>query len=292
MNNIIDGKAIAASVCDEIAKKLLILKNKHGIVPGLAVLLVGNNPASEVYVRNKVKKCKEIGINSFEVQLPENIVQKQLVSKLEFLNNDPKVHGILVQLPLPKHIDSDIIINTIDPNKDVDGFSSVNIGRLVNNLPGFVPCTPLGCLQLIKSVRPNLSGLKAVVIGRSNIVGKPMLHLLLQENCTVSMVHSKTVNIENEVKTADIVIAAVGVPELVTSNWIKPGAIVIDVGINRVIRGGKSMLIGDVKFEDIKDTVYALTPVPGGVGPMTIAYLLNNTVKAACMSKNIDMDQI
>ncbi|MFV9875790.1 MAG: bifunctional 5,10-methylenetetrahydrofolate dehydrogenase/5,10-methenyltetrahydrofolate cyclohydrolase [Rickettsiales endosymbiont of Dermacentor nuttalli] len=292
MSNIIDGKKIANSICNELSKKLIILKSKYGIIPGLAVLLVGNDPVSEVYVKNKISKCKELGINSFEIQLPENVLQNQLIKKLEFLNNDPKVHGILVQLPLPKHIDTDVIINTIVPNKDVDGFSNINVGRLVNNLPGFVPCTPLGCLQLIKSVRTNLSGLKAVIVGRSSIVGKPMLYLLLQENCTVSIVHSKTVNIEDEVKTADIVVAAVGVPELVNSDWIKPGTIVIDVGINRIIRGKKSMLVGDVNFEKVKDIAEYITPVPGGVGPMTIAYLISNTIKAACISKNIDIDKI
>ncbi len=289
---IIDGKLFAENLRKRIATQVNILKEKHRITPGLAVVLVGADPASQVYVRNKGKQTKEVGMNSFEFALPADIGQKQLLARIEQLNKDPKVHGILVQLPLPADIDEVTVINAILPEKDVDGFHPVNIGRLVtgqNN--GTVPCTPLGCLMLIQDVLGNdLSGKKAVVIGRSNIVGKPMAQLLLNASCTVTVVHSKTKNIKEECRNADILVAAVGRPEMVRADWVKPGAVVIDVGINRLTSlEGKDRLVGDVAFEEVKNVASAITPVPGGVGPMTIACLLQNTLKATCIQKNIDM---
>jgi len=285
---VIDGKAIAADVRKQVAADVAALKSAHGVTPGLAVVLVGEDPASQVYVRNKGKQTQECGMQSFEHRLPETTSEADILAIVQQLNNDPAVNGILVQLPLPKHVDSNKILNTILPDKDVDGFHPVNVGRLSIGERALVPCTPVGSVILAKTVQDNLSGMNAVVIGRSNIVGKPVAQLLLQENCTVTIAHSRTRNIGKVVKEADLVIAAVGVPEMVRGNWIKPGAIVIDVGINRVPgENGKSKLVGDCNYEECARVAGAITPVPGGVGPMTIACLLKNTVEAAKMQNNI-----
>ncbi len=270
---IIDGKAIAASLRAGIATDVSRLAR----APGLAVVLVGNDPASAVYVRAKGRACREAGIASIEHRLPADVPQDELVALVSALNGDPAVDGILVQLPLPAHIDTGVIIAAIDPDKDVDGFHPVNAGRLATGLPGFVPCTPAGSLMLIKSVRGDLTGLSAAVIGRSNIVGKPMALLLLQESCTVTVAHSRTRNLADVVRHTDIVVAAVGRPEMVRGDWIRPGATVIDVGINRV----RDKIVGDVAFEEAAAVAGAITPVPGGVGPMTIACLLKNTLMSA-----------
>ncbi len=285
---VIDGKAIAADVRKQVASDVAALKSAHGLTPGLAVVLVGEDPASQVYVRNKGKQTIECGMQSFEHRLPEETSEADILALVQQLNNDPAVNGILVQLPLPKHVDSNKILNTILPDKDVDGFHPANVGRLSIGERALVPCTPVGSVILAKTVQENLSGLNAVVIGRSNIVGKPVAQLLLKENCTVTIAHSRTRNIGKVVKEADLVIAAVGVPEMVRGNWIKPGAIVIDVGINRVPgENGKSKLVGDCNYEECARVAGAITPVPGGVGPMTIACLLKNTVEATKMQNNI-----
>jgi len=278
---IIDGKAVAAEVRADVAKKVAALKAQHGRVPGLAVVLVGEDPASKVYVRNKSEQTTEVGMNSIEHKLPAETSQEELLALVQSLNNDPQVHGILVQLPLPKHIDAELVLNSISPEKDVDGFHPVNVGRLWIGERALVPCTPTGSVILAKSVAPNLSGMDAVVIGRSNIVGKPMAALLLRENCSVTIAHSRTRDIAAVVRNADLVVAAVGIPEFVRGDWIKPGAIVIDVGINRVVdENGKGRLVGDVNFAEASKVAGAITPVPGGVGPMTIACLLKNTLEA------------
>jgi len=278
---IIDGKAVAAEVRAEVGKKVAAIKAQHGKVPGLAVVLVGEDPASKVYVRNKAAQTVETGMNSIEHKLPAETSQADLLALVQSLNNDPEVNGILVQLPLPKHIDSELILNSIDPAKDVDGFHPVNVGRLWIGERALVPCTPTGSVILAKSAAPSLSGMDAVVVGRSNIVGKPMAALLLRENCTVTIAHSRTRDIASVVKKADLVVAAVGIPEFVRGDWIKPGAIVIDVGINRVEGpDGKGRLVGDVNYAEAVKVAGAITPVPGGVGPMTIACLLKNTVEA------------
>jgi len=275
---LIDGKAIAAGLRADIGVDVARLAR----APGLAVVLVGEDPASAVYVKAKGRACREAGMVSIEHRLPADVPQADLVALVQALNDDPAVDGILVQLPLPAHIDADAIIATIDPDKDVDGFHPVNAGRLATGLPGFVPCTPMGSLMLIKSVRGDLTGLDAVVIGRSNIVGKPMAQLLLGESCTVTVAHSKTRDLADVVRRADIVVAAVGRPEMVRGDWIKPGATVIDVGINRVDGPSTgSGLIGDVAFDEAVLHAGAITPVPGGVGPMTIACLLKNTLLSA-----------
>lgn len=279
---IIDGKAFAEKMRKELTVKVAALKKERGIIPGLAVILVGSNPASEVYVKNKVKQTLEVGMHSFEFFLPEDTTQEQLLAKVEELNNDKSVHGILVQLPLPAHINESAVINDISPAKDVDGFHVINAGMLATGQNGFVPCTPVGCMKLLKDTVGNLSGLHAVVIGRSNIVGKPIAQLLLKQNCTVTIAHSKTKDLPGIVKQADIVVAAVGVPRMVEGKWLKKGAVVIDVGINRIpAEGGKTKLVGDVDFDSCLSIASAITPVPGGVGPMTIACLLENTLKAA-----------
>lgn len=279
---VIDGKVFAEKLRASIAERVAKLKANKGITPGLAVVLVGNNPASEVYVRNKAKQTKEVGMHSFEFTLPETTTQAQLLAKLDELNKDNAVHGILVQLPLPKHIDEEAIINAIDPAKDVDGFHILNAGKLATGQDGLVPCTPLGCSMLLKDVVGDLSGKHAVVIGRSNIVGKPMAALLLKESCTVTIAHSCTKDLPALLKTADIVVAAVGRPEMVKGEWLKKGAVVIDVGINRIpADGGKTKLVGDVDYASCQGIADAITPVPGGVGPMTIACLLENTLRAA-----------
>jgi methylenetetrahydrofolate dehydrogenase (NADP+)/methenyltetrahydrofolate cyclohydrolase len=281
---IIDGKQIAANVRAEVAAEVARLQKEHGLKPGLAVVLVGEDPASKVYVANKAKQTVEVGMNSWEHRLPVETSEADLLALVSKLNNDPACHGILVQLPLPKHINSEKVLNSINPDKDVDGFHPVNVGRLWVGERALVPCTPTGSVILAKTVRPSLSGLDAVVIGRSNIVGKPVAALLLRENCTVTIAHSRTKNIENVVKRADLVIAAVGIPEMVKGSWIKPGATIIDVGINRVpSANGKTKLVGDVAYEECAQVAGAITPVPGGVGPMTIACLLRNAAQAAAM---------
>jgi methylenetetrahydrofolate dehydrogenase (NADP+) / methenyltetrahydrofolate cyclohydrolase len=280
--SIIDGKAIAAALRAEIAKGAADLIRTKGVTPGLTVILVGSDPASEVYVRNKVKQTIECGMKSDEIRLPVETSEADLLAHIARLNADPGVHGILVQLPLPKHIDTGRVLETIDPAKDVDGFHPVNAGRLAVGARALVPCTPLGCLLLAQSVRPKLAGLEAVVIGRSNIVGRPVAQLLLGADCTVTIAHSRTHDLPAVARRADLLIAAVGRPEMVRGNWIKPGAIVIDVGINRQITAeGKSRLVGDVAFNEARPVAGYLTPVPGGVGPMTIACLLKNTLTAA-----------
>ncbi len=278
---VIDGKAIAAEVRAGVARDVAALKAK-GVTPGLAVVLVGEDPASQVYVRNKGKQTVEVGMASFEHKLDAATSEADLLALVARLNADNSVHGILVQLPLPKHIDAEKVLRAIDPAKDVDGFHPVNVGKLSIGEDSLVPCTPSGCIILAKTVAPKLAGMNAVVIGRSNIVGKPVAQLLLREDCTVTIAHSRTKDLPSVVRGADLVIAAVGRPEMVKGDWIKPGAIVIDVGINRVdAGGGKTRLVGDVDYEACAKVAGAITPVPGGVGPMTIACLLQNTVTAA-----------
>ena len=289
--NIIDGKAFSERIREKVKSHVDNLKTNHDIVPGLAVVLVGEDPASKVYVKNKGIQTKKAGMNSYEYKLEETVDEKTLLELVKKLNDDPNVHGILCQLPLPKHLNEDMIINTIKPAKDVDGFHISNVGLLNTGQKSLVPCTPLGCLMLLREFVGNLEGKKATVIGRSNIVGKPMFNLLLSENCTVTVVHSKTKNIEEICKTSDIIVAAVGRPNFVKSSWIKQGAVIIDVGINRVTieENGetKSKLIGDVDFANCSKIANAITPVPGGVGPMTIACLLANTLVACCRSNNL-----
>jgi methylenetetrahydrofolate dehydrogenase (NADP+)/methenyltetrahydrofolate cyclohydrolase len=281
---IIDGKALATKVRNEVSKAVLEL-NKEGITPGLATVIVGNDPASTVYVKNKGKFAKEVGIKSFQYSLSESVSQEDLLKLINDLNLNNDVDGILVQLPLPKQIKSEIILDAIDPSKDVDGFNIVNAANIYLNREGVIPCTPLGCLIMLRSINQSLKGMNAVIIGRSNIVGKPMAQLLLNEDCTVTTVHSKSNNIEKIVKEADIIIAAVGIPNLVNENWVKKGAIVIDVGINRINYENKTKLVGDVDFNAVQPLASYITPVPGGVGPMTIACLLMNTV-FQCSRKN------
>ena len=272
---IIDGKAIAAVLREEIAANV----GKMDKAPGLAVILVGDDPASHVYVKNKIKACEQVGIKSFESRLPEQAQQAEVLAEIQAFNHNKDVHGILLQLPVPGHLDSDALVQSIAPEKDVDGLSFINQGKLVaGDKSGLVPCTPQGSLRLIKSVTQDLSGLHAVVIGRSLLFGKPMAQLLLQENCTVTQAHSRTKNLEEVCRSADIIVAAVGRPQMVKQNWVKEGAIVIDVGINRMDTG---KLCGDVAYDECLGKASAITPVPGGVGPMTIACLLDNTLKAA-----------
>jgi methylenetetrahydrofolate dehydrogenase (NADP+) / methenyltetrahydrofolate cyclohydrolase len=280
---VIDGKAIAAETRAKVAVEVERLARDHTIVPGLAVVLVGNNPASEVYVGSKKKMTVEAGMKSFDHHLPETVSEAELLALIARLNADPAINGILVQLPLPRQIDAQKVINAIDPGKDVDGFHPLNAGRLAIGLPALVPCTPLGCVILAKSVQPSLSGFEAVVVGRSNIVGKPLAALLIAESATVTVAHSKTHDLPAVCRRADLVFAAVGRAEMVKGNWIKPGATVIDVGINRVPSTipGKTRIVGDVDFAQAAERAGAITPVPGGVGPMTIACLLVNTLRAA-----------
>ena len=290
---VIDGKAFAESLRARTAKKVANLVARAGVRPGLAVVLVGEDPASQVYVRNKGKQTVEAGMDSFEHRLPAQTSQAELLALVERLNRDAGVHGILVQLPLPRHIDADAVLLAIDPAKDVDGFHVVNVGRLATGAgEAMVPCTPLGCLLLLKDVLGDLTGLRALVLGRSNIVGKPMAQLLIAESCTVTVAHSKTRDLSEECRRADILIAAVGRPRMVKGDWIKPGAAVIDVGINRVEEGGKHRLVGDVDFDEAVRVAGAITPVPGGVGPMTIACLLANTLTAACRKAGVDPDSL
>ena len=286
---IIDGKALAASVREKVAKHVSRLKNDQMITPGLAVVLVGEDAASQVYVRSKGKQTVEVGMSSYQHKLDASTSEDALLGLIEKLNNDPAVHGILVQLPLPKHLDEDLVINSIDPAKDVDGFHISNVGLLGTGQKSMVPCTPLGCLMLLRDHHRSLSGMDAVVIGRSNIVGQPMAQLLLGDSCTVTIAHSRTKKLPNLVRRADIVVAAVGRPEMVVGDWIKPGATVIDVGINRIEKpGGGTHLVGDVDFESCAAVAGAITPVPGGVGPMTIACLLANTVTACCRANGLE----
>jgi methylenetetrahydrofolate dehydrogenase (NADP+)/methenyltetrahydrofolate cyclohydrolase len=279
---LIDGKAFAAGMRDAIAAEAAGLRTRHGLIPGLAVVLVGDDPASRIYVRNKVEQTEAAGLRSLEHRLPAGTPEEELLALVERLNRDASVHGILVQLPLPRHVDANRVLAAISPDKDVDGFHVVNAGRLAVGLDGLVPCTPLGCLLLLKAFGPPLPGARAVVLGRSNIVGKPMAQLLLRESCTVTVAHSRTRDLPEECRRADILVAAVGQPELVRGDWIRPGATVIDVGINRVAgEGGKGRIVGDIAFEEALGIAGAVTPVPGGVGPMTIACLLRNTLTAA-----------
>ena len=276
---IIDGKKVAAELREELKKKVTELKSTYNAVPGLTVILVGEDPPSKIYVRNKEKSANEVGINSEVIKYPENVEEKVLLNKIIELNNNNNVSGILVQLPLPKHIDKRKVIATMNPRKDVDGFHPMNVGNLSSGYDSSIPCTPLGCYLLIKKIEKNLNGKHAVMIGRSNLNGKPMIQLLLKENCTVTITHSKTKDLRAECSRADIIIAAVGRPKLVKGDWVKKGAIVIDVGINKTDSG----LVGDVDFDEVSKVAKAITPVPGGVGPMTIACLLNNTVE--CFKK-------
>ncbi len=286
---ILDGKAFAARIRGEVATHVARLKEEHGITPGLAVVLVGEDPASQVYVRSKGKQTVEVGMASFEHRLDADTSEAELLALVRQLNEDPAVHGILVQLPLPGHLDEDLVINAIDPAKDVDGFHISNVGLLGTGQKAMVPCTPLGCLMMLRDHHGSLSGLDAVVIGRSNIVGKPMASLLLGDSCTVTIAHSRTKDLAEVVRRADIVVAAVGRPQMVPGDWIKPGATVIDVGINRIpAEGDKTRLVGDVDFDSAADVAGAITPVPGGVGPMTIACLLANTVTACCRANGLD----
>ena len=272
---LIDGKKAAAELREQLKKEVSSLKTKYHKVPGLTVILIGDFAPSEIYVRNKEKNSKEVGIKSNVIKYKKDVTEKEVLNKIEELNNNKEVSGILVQLPLPDHISKEKIINSIDPTKDVDGFHPTNVGNLSSGYNATVPCTPLGCLLLIKKIEPNLSGKHAVIIGRSNLNGKPMAQLLLKENCTVTIVHSKTKNLKDECQKADILVAAVGVANLVKGDWVKKDSIIIDVGINKV--GDK--IVGDVQFDEVKDKVKAITPVPGGVGPMTIACLLKNTLE-------------
>jgi methylenetetrahydrofolate dehydrogenase (NADP+)/methenyltetrahydrofolate cyclohydrolase len=284
---IIDGKAFAAGLRARIADGVTAFRAQAGRAPGLAVVLVGEDPASNVYVRSKGKATREAGMESIEHRLPADVPAEDLLALVATLNADPTIDGILVQLPLPKHIDEQTVIAAIDPDKDVDGFHPINAGRLATGLPGFVPCTPLGCVMLLKSVLPSLSGLEAVVVGRSNIVGKPMAQLLLRESCTVTIVHSRTQDVPAHIRRADIVVAAVGIPQMIKGDWLKPGATVIDVGINRTDAG----LVGDVNFASAVEVAGAITPVPGGVGPMTIACLLRNTLVSAGRREGVMIDE-
>jgi methylenetetrahydrofolate dehydrogenase (NADP+)/methenyltetrahydrofolate cyclohydrolase len=290
---VIDGKAFAAKVRGQVGEHVARLKEANGITPGLAVVLVGEDPASQVYVRSKGKMTLEVGMNSYEHKLEIDTTEEALLKIIADLNADPAVHGILVQLPLPDHLDSDLVINSIDPAKDVDGFHISNVGLLGTGQKSMVPCTPLGCLMMLRDHHGSLSGLNAVVIGRSNIVGKPMAQLLLNDSCTVTIAHSRTKDLKGTVKQADIVVAAVGRPEMVPGDWIKEGATVIDVGINRIDAGlkddgtPKTRLVGDVDYASCAAVAGAITPVPGGVGPMTIACLLANTVTACCRANGL-----
>ncbi len=288
---VIDGKAFAAKVREEVAAGVAALKQAHGITPGLAVVLVGEDPASQVYVRSKGKQTVECGMQSFEHKLPDTTPEADLLALIDQLNADPAVHGILVQLPLPGHVDEAKVINAIDPAKDVDGFHILNVGLLGTGQKAMVPCTPLGCLMMLREQLGSLSGKNAVVLGRSNIVGKPMAQLLLGDSCTVTIAHSRTQDLPALCRSADILVAAVGRPQMVPGDWIKPGATVIDVGINRIPapeKGeGKTRLVGDVDYDSAAEVAGAITPVPGGVGPMTIACLLANTLTACCRANGL-----
>ena len=290
MATVIDGKAFAAGLRGRVAEAVSVLITNHNLKPGLAVVLVGEDPASQVYVRNKGKQTVETGMESIEHKLPADTSEKDLLALIDTLNNDTAVNGILVQLPLPEHIDESKVINAISVDKDVDGFHIENVGKLSIGEDSLVPCTPAGCILLLKDQLGDLTGKNAVIVGRSNIVGKPVSMLLLKEHCTVTIAHSRTTDLPAVCRGADILVAAVGVPELVKGDWIKPGATVIDVGINRIeAEGGKTRLVGDVDYAEASQVAAAITPVPGGVGPMTIACLLRNTVIAACRQNGIEV---
>ncbi|HWP25323.1 MAG TPA: bifunctional methylenetetrahydrofolate dehydrogenase/methenyltetrahydrofolate cyclohydrolase FolD [Xanthobacteraceae bacterium] len=288
---IIDGKMHAAALRGKVADAVHRLARDRGIVPGLAVVLVGDNPASQIYVGSKKKMTVAAGMRSFDHTLPEHTSEAELLTLIGRLNTDPVVSGILVQLPLPRHIDTQKVLAAIDPAKDVDGFHPVNAGRLATGLPALVPCTPLGCIMLAKTVQPSLEGLDAVVVGRSNIVGKPLLQLLLRENATVTIAHSKTHDLPAVCRRADLLFAAIGRAETIRGDWVKQGAVVIDVGINRVTVDGKTRIVGDVAFAEVAHVAGAITPVPGGVGPMTIACLMLNTLRAACALANVPVPE-
>ncbi len=279
---LIDGKKIAADLREDLKKEVSELKSKHNKVPGLTVILIGEDAPSQIYVRNKERSAKEVGLKSEVIKYPDTVEEKTVLKKIEELNNDESVSGILVQLPLPKHIDKQKVIEAILPSKDVDGFHPMNVGNLSSGYESSIPCTPLGCYLLIKKIEPNLSGKKAVVVGRSNLNGKPMTQLLLKENCTVTITHSKTKDLKGECLKGDIIVAAVGMPELVKGDWVKKDAIVIDVGINKTEKG----IVGDVAFDEVSKVAKAITPVPGGVGPMTIACLIKNTIECFKRSQN------
>ena len=278
---LIDGKKAAAKLREKLKNEVSQLKTKYNKVPGLTVILIGELAPSQIYVRNKEKSANEVGLKSDVIKYSENVEEKTVLKKIEELNNDLSVSGILVQLPLPKHIDKQKVIEAIKPNKDVDGFHPMNVGNLSSGYESSVPCTPLGCYLLIKQIEPNLNGKKAVIIGRSNLNGKPMMQLLLKENCTVTITHSKTKDLKDECLKGDIIVAAVGIPELVKGDWVKKDAIVIDVGINKTEKG----IVGDVSFDEVSKVAKALTPVPGGVGPMTIACLIKNTIE--CFKRDL-----
>ncbi|MDB1135810.1 bifunctional 5,10-methylenetetrahydrofolate dehydrogenase/5,10-methenyltetrahydrofolate cyclohydrolase [Candidatus Anaplasma sp. TIGMIC] len=287
-SNIIDGKRAATDLLAQLGLVIDSLKNEHGLVPALVVIIVGDDPASKLYVGNKQRKAEELGLVSKTIALPAETTQAELLSIIDALNADANVHGILVQLPLPRHIDKILVINSINPEKDVDGFHNANAGKLLTGqMDCMIPCTPQGCIHLIKKATTKLAGRKAVVIGRSNIVGKPVGLLLLYENCTVSILHSSTADIHEHCRNAEIVVAAVGKARMVQAEWVQPGAIVIDVGINLITNEGKNKFVGDVDFEPVSAKASAITPVPGGVGPMTIAFLMVNTVLGACMQNGI-----
>ncbi len=291
--NIIDGKALALSLRASIAEAVAELTDKHQLVPGLAVVIIGDDPASQVYVRSKRKSTEKAGMASFAHTLPGSTSQQELLDLIAGLNADPAVHGILVQLPLPEHIDESTVICAIEPAKDVDGFHPMNAGLLATGQPALAPCTPVGSVMLARQAARNLSGLEAVIIGRSNIVGKPLAQLLLRENCTVTLAHSRTRDLAGVARRADLLVAAVGRPEMVKGDWVKPGAVVIDVGINRIATDdGGTRLVGDVDFGEAVQVAGAITPVPGGVGPMTIACLLRNTVQAACAIAGVEMPKL
>jgi len=297
--SLIDGKAFSQTLVERVAAAAARLEAAHGVKPGLAVVIVGEDPASQIYVRNKGETTQKAGMRSDTHRLPDTTTQAELLALIATLNADAGIHGILVQLPLPKHIDSAAVLGAIDPDKDVDGFHVVNVGRLAVGLPGMIPCTPLGSLMMLKDQLGDLSGLNAVIVGRSNIVGKPMAQLLLGESCTVTIAHSRTRDLPALCRTADILVAAVGRPEMIKGDWIKPGATVIDVGINRVpskdpvkAAEGKTRVVGDVDFHEAIEVAGRVTPVPGGVGPMTIACLLANTYTAACRSVGVTPDDL
>jgi len=289
MSKVIDGKAFAEKVRADVAKQVDWLKTNHQVTPGLAVVLVGEDPASQVYVRNKGKQTVEVGMNSYEHKLDASVSEAELLTLIDTLNKDDSVHGILVQLPLPDHMREAAVIDAIDYRKDVDGFHLTNVGLLNTGGDGVVPCTPLGCIMMLKDRLGSLSGMNAVVVGRSNIVGKPMAALLLKESCTVTIAHSRTKDLPEVCKAADILVAAVGRPEMIPGDWVKPGAAVIDVGINRIERDGKNKLVGDVDYASCEAVAGAITPVPGGVGPMTIACLLHNTVQQAARQHGVEI---
>ena len=290
---LIDGKKTAAELRARVTKEVERLMAVHCLKPGLAVVLVGDNPASEAYVASKKKMVAETGMSSRDHRLPATARESELLDLITGLNGDPSIHGILVQLPLPPQIDAHRVIEAVDPNKDVDGFHPMNVGRLATGLPALTPCTPLGCVKLAKAVHASLAGLDAVIIGRSNIVGKPLAQLLIAENATVTVAHSKTRDVVGVCRRADLVVAAMGRPMMVRRDWVKPGATVIDVGINRITgEGGRQQIVGDVAFDEVREVAGAITPVPGGVGPMTIACLLTNTIAAACRAAGLPQPEL